>query len=854
MNAFLTTALRPLHWAVRTETSGRFVWSLLLADAIVGGFIIRILDGYWLKQHLNWETTALLAAGLIPFHLVGGSYFHTKPRGWPWLAVKIAAASALAAWLYPTAFDSLQIHLGRGMYLQIVGAVLPFQLILHFAHRRYQVATPLEPLRWTLLAAGALGVSYPFLTNGSVGTGDAYWYASMVADFSSQWRAGVFPVFVGQSDFAFNGAVSPLRFAPYLQHLAGIFDLVTGHTLTFFGLLNLCLFSSLLAACFTAYGALVAIDARPRWLALLLTLLYVSSPGVLALAYTGDLFMSLCTLPYIPLVLLGLHRTLLKSDIPGMVLLSGALAAVWQCHPPIAFWLTCFVALGQVLNLRASARGAALWRMWLGGAILFALLNAYLFTSVATLKLPGIAANRDQIVAILINAFPAVFGPVSKSANEIYDYQLGWGLWIALLGGTVGAIIWRRAFSFALLLAVVGALLLLLPLPHVNRWLWHVLPQAVCDLTFLWPMQRLYVLLAALATFLGYVTCADFIAARRWLRWPLGLTLATGLLWSAFEAGAFLQRGQACTTTEESAGLSHLPQNRILTRYAYNPFPAVPAYFSHGYVDPVWENRLLRLNTYQELTSNYRVAIGPNAVVLSTGEITAIRGGPQSSLYLLIGALSPDPGRSYALEFEFAEPELSGLLIVAGATVARNYYLPDSGAGMPFAHFPASFGSRPSDKHAFSLLSSALQTEPLLVHFATTTLLDRNTIPFGRYSLKEYDPSRLPIVVESWMPYRARVTAPARAWLETPRLFISGYRATINDQSAPVARSPDGLVMVQVDAGESRVILSYPGPLSLRGAYYLSLLGWIALAVVLIHRLFQSWWPAVSFKAPGAAQ
>ena len=64
----------------------------------------------------------------------------------------------------------------------------------------------------------------------------------MLADFVPQLRAGIFPVVVGQTELAFNGAVDPLRVAPSLfyHRLAGFLDLVTGRQLGCFVRRHLC--------------------------------------------------------------------------------------------------------------------------------------------------------------------------------------------------------------------------------------------------------------------------------------------------------------------------------------------------------------------------------------------------------------------------------------------------------------------------------------------------------------------------------------------------------------------------------------------------------------------------------------
>ena len=90
-----------------------------------------------------------------------------------------------------------------------------------------------EIVRWILLLLVGAWLLHPYATDRLIGSGDALWYRNMLADYISQIRAGVFPVYVGQTDFAFNGAVYPLRVAPLYQHAAGILDMMTGHKLEY---------------------------------------------------------------------------------------------------------------------------------------------------------------------------------------------------------------------------------------------------------------------------------------------------------------------------------------------------------------------------------------------------------------------------------------------------------------------------------------------------------------------------------------------------------------------------------------------------------------------------------------------
>ena len=77
----------------------------------------------------------------------------------------------------------------------------------------------LRALLLVLLTGLAALVTAPLWTDQAVGTGEAYNYSLALADGVSQLRAGEVPVLVGQTEYAFNGRVHPLRNAPYLIYL-----------------------------------------------------------------------------------------------------------------------------------------------------------------------------------------------------------------------------------------------------------------------------------------------------------------------------------------------------------------------------------------------------------------------------------------------------------------------------------------------------------------------------------------------------------------------------------------------------------------------------------------------------------
>ncbi len=72
--------------------------------------------------------------------------------------------------------------------------------------------------RWELLGlltvqATAAWLVASFFVGFNIGAGDCYCYSLQLADFLTQVRHGVYPVFVGQSEWAFNGNIQTVRTA-----------------------------------------------------------------------------------------------------------------------------------------------------------------------------------------------------------------------------------------------------------------------------------------------------------------------------------------------------------------------------------------------------------------------------------------------------------------------------------------------------------------------------------------------------------------------------------------------------------------------------------------------------------------
>jgi len=112
-------------------------------------------------------------------------------------------------------------------------------------------------------------------------------------------------------------------------------------------------------------------------------------------------------------------------------------------------------------------------------------------------------------------------------------------------------------------------------------------------------------------------------------------------------------------------------------------------------------------------------------------------------------------------------------------------------------------------------------------------------VPFANYELRPYKNADLPITVESIIPYKATVRCKESVFLETPRLFLPGYAATVDGEPIATEISPDGYVVVPLKSGIHKVTLEYHPPLMLRLSYWTGIVGWLGLFLA---------WPLVKRK------
>jgi hypothetical protein len=675
-----------------------------------------------------------------------------------------------------------------------------------------------------LLAVGLFAAG-PFLTTSGIGTGEAFNYSLSTADFVTQARDGVYPPLVGQSEFAFNGRIHPLRTAPYIGHFAELVDLATGRSLNFWAIQNLEIAASLIFAVFSMYVCLRRATAASRPTAAVLAACYGLAPGVLSVTYAMDLYMTVMTLPWVPVVLsaaIGLQK---RCSFEEIALLAIGLGVSWEAHPPVAFWLTIVSALVLLPPILAGRIRGRQWLYLAAGAAFCGCIAGFGFVSALTVRNYGQISEASN-VELLLGEVRRVFGdslrPVSPAANGLGDFQLGYLYWAFLALACAGALVRRRLLPLWLTVITGFLLVLTTPVPFVTEWIWKHVPAITVTLTNQWPMQRLYLVATALILFAVASVYPRSGPIPRQVRDAAFLAILAAAAWTGFQAYRFVGRGFSARLPEGRSALLHRPENINLTIVSYAILGA-PPFFDSGPMDPAMEFRLLRRFDARPIAGNWTAAEAQAGPVQKGSLDTTINadGSVATAPKLIL-----EPGRRYMLTVALSGPPRAGTLQLAGRSLYREY--PVQAAASSWG-----FGVGEGLRRPIALWTTGSRPEEVEVRFLEAADGTASG-DFADFRLKEIDTRSLPVVLESLVPLRMRVRAPEACYLETPRLFLEGYRAAVDGKDVRVQGSPDGLAMFAVPAGESTVVLDYAGPVALRAAFYLTFGASLVAAALLV--------------------
>lgn len=838
----LTTIFQQIQ---KRDEEGRFSAPLALADA---GILTWLLTAFHRFRNLPVPDIGILV-GLVSC-VVALAWACGLHRDWKSRSVAFIAKACLFIFLTDLALHlaaqsaapNKAISLSLTWLAVTTGAFVCLGRAVYWKLRAMYGWAPLETPRWIALGLGATWVLWPLYNTKTNGSGDAYWYLMMLSDYLEQTRHGIFPVWIGQTEYAFNGAFSPLRLAPGFQHAGGILDILTCRALDYLVVKNLLLVITPLLAGYSAYFCLRSmLPTRPN-IACGLGLVYLLSPGLITPLANGDQYMTFLAAPYLPLALYGSWRVIAKNDLAGHIILAVGVSALWLFHTPVALWTSMLASALYMTKL------ALHWRS--GRELKFLATAAFVYVALGTHPIVSALAIDNTVAMPIVGlqvfeevkaVFPAIFKPLVANGSPA-NYQPGY---TALAAGLVGLFLSlhrREPASLAFSGACLALLAFMVPMPGISEFIWRHMPSIVAKITNVWLYQRLSLIWAGFLVF----TLAAALAAKPTAAGPTWLPIAAGILglvamgWSVREASILRDYFPRNIPTGPGWEVALAKHNLLLSRYPYSSFASTPPYFSHSYMEPRLESRLLRRSDCSILLSaaDSAASAGSGRQLLAGGVLRAVNDN-NSTFYLLQPAPTIQPSTHYALRLDFIAPGERGYLQVRGERLFREYIMPDSGVGMNTAgQPPRSFGSTPTSASVMPLYTDA--SGPTLLRL-TYILPDRPVTPefeAARYQIWSYEPSQLPINVHTLLPYRATVDSPEPAYLESPRMWLSGYRAIVNHKRIPIIRSPNNLCMVEVEQGRNEIEIKFKPTLRLEISYWITFWGW---SVALVVGIWQLW-------------
>jgi hypothetical protein len=158
--------------------------------------------------------------------------------------------------------------------------------------------------------------------------GDADSYNQTLHDAIIQSSEGVFPTYVGQTVFKFFGN-SSIR-GPFYCIFGQVLNFITFGKLSSIQLQHLIILLGALVGTFFMYFSLIKLAPKLRWIAMVLSFLYITCPGVLGLIYNLKSPQEFLPVMFLPIVGYGLITSCLKKDVLCFLLTASGLSLIFM--------------------------------------------------------------------------------------------------------------------------------------------------------------------------------------------------------------------------------------------------------------------------------------------------------------------------------------------------------------------------------------------------------------------------------------------------------------------------------------------------------------------------------------------
>jgi hypothetical protein len=484
------------------------------------------------------------------------------------------------------------------------------------------------------------------------------------------------------------------------------------------------------------------------------------------------------------------------------------------------------VTIGSVFSAASKSR----WiRKTALASVVFLLVASYPIVSVLTLRagdekiVPKIH-GREELLREVTGAFPGVVEPLSLNRPLLTMMQPGYvALAIFLLIAI--SIFWcareGRLGQILLVGVAAGYLILMWPIPGVTRAIWNHIPELIANMTNIWPMQRLAMIVVALVM-VAWGNARISSERLQALGLKLSVWLSIGaLVWAGWQADLIRSLAHHQTHTLTDTLRDQMPENVNVSAYCYQQLAARPAYFIHGVTDPEMELRLLDPDTGQVVESNRHVV---ESAATEPWLPLGLKRTANAALWQCPHAYTLRPGLRYLLTFDFSDQaQVDGILRLVGQSMLRVYALPEAGDAR-------GFGIGAGHEKSIVLWTSEKSAETIHLEFINQGEDSADPLP-ARVRLTEIRRDELPARLESLIPLRCDVDLKTPLVLETPRAYIPGWSAEVNGSQMSIERTREGLVAVKLPVNKSNLTLNYVPALGLRLAFWTSLFAIGALTI-----------------------
>lgn len=199
-----------------------------------------------------------------------------------------------------------------------------------------------------------------------VGPKDARWYGNLVMDFLTRVRAGDFPVFSGESVYAFNGNILTVRSAPGHPYMVGLLDVLTARQLSPLAVQHLALWLCYVGGVGLLQVSLVRLRPSFGWSACAFASIYAMSPALITPLVLHDMYMTFTAMPLLVFVWHSVARVMEQGRLRHYGWVGLGCAGMWYAHPPLGFLGT--IGAWFLVSMQGFSEGVS--RRWLQGCAL----------------------------------------------------------------------------------------------------------------------------------------------------------------------------------------------------------------------------------------------------------------------------------------------------------------------------------------------------------------------------------------------------------------------------------------------------------------------------------------------------